>query len=52
MSKRILATDIAGRLRRCLREADGSALVEFGLILPVLLLVSFGAIEFTITMSD
>jgi Flp pilus assembly protein TadG len=52
MSKLISATDIVGRLRRFLREGDGSALVEFGLILPVLLLVSFGAIEFTITMFD
>ena len=52
MSRRISATSIAGALRRLLRNGDGSALVEFGLILPVLLLVSFGAIEFTITMFD
>lgn len=39
-------------LRRLLRDSGGGALVEFGLILPTLLLVSFGAIEFTITMFD
>jgi Flp pilus assembly protein TadG len=39
-------------VRRLLRDSGGGALVEFGLILPTLLLVSFGAIEFTITMFD
>ena len=39
-------------LRKLLRDSGGGALVEFGLILPTLLLVSFGAIEFTITMFD
>ncbi len=39
-------------LRRLLRDSGGNALVEFGLILPTLLLVTFGAIEFTITMFD
>jgi Flp pilus assembly protein TadG len=42
----------ARALRRLLRDREGGALVEFGLILPALLLVSFGAIEFTITMFD
>src|SRR5918912_3790228 len=52
MSKLISATDVVCRLRRLLGEVDGSALVEFGLILPVLRLGSFVAIEFTITMFD
>ena len=52
MSKRISATDMASWWHHLLRDSGGSALVEFGLILPVLLLVSFGAIEFTITMFD
>src|SRR6185503_21185821 len=42
----------ARALRRLAGDSDGGALVEFGLILPVLLLVTFGAIEFTITMFD
>ena len=52
MSRHISATRIGRALRRLLRDSAGAALVEFGLILPVLLLVSFGAIEFTITMFD
>jgi hypothetical protein len=51
MSKLISAIR-ARALRRLLRDREGGALVEFGLILPALLLVSFGAIEFTITMFD
>ncbi|HXV26324.1 MAG TPA: TadE/TadG family type IV pilus assembly protein [Alphaproteobacteria bacterium] len=39
-------------MRRLLRDSGGNALAEFGLILPVLLIVTFGAIEFTITMLD
>ena len=51
MSRHI--SDIRARaLRRLAGDSDGGALVEFGLILPVLLLVTFGAIEFTITMFD
>jgi Flp pilus assembly protein TadG len=52
MNRLISAIKRAAALRRLARDATGAALVEFGLILPVLLLVSFGAIEFTITMFD
>ncbi len=52
MNKHISGSSIAGALRRLLGNGDGGALVEFGLILPILLLVSFGAVEFTITMFD
>lgn len=51
MSRHISASS-TGMLRRLLRDSGGNALVEFGLILPTLLLVTFGAIEFTITMFD
>jgi Flp pilus assembly protein TadG len=47
-----LTSAISRRVARLLRDSAGGALVEFGLILPTLLLVSFGAIEFTITMFD
>jgi Flp pilus assembly protein TadG len=49
---RLISAIRARTLRRLLRDSGGGALVEFGLILPTLLLVSFGAIEFTITMFD
>lgn len=52
MSRLTSAIRRAAALRRLARDNAGAALVEFGLILPVLLLVSFGAIEFTITMFD
>lgn len=52
MNKLMSAIRKAGALRRLFHDSGGAALVEFGLILPVLLLVSFGAIEFTITMFD
>ncbi len=52
MNRRISGSNIAGALRRLFCNSEGGALIEFGLILPVLLLVSFGAVEFTITMFD
>ena len=52
MSKRISATSLGRSLGRLFGATEGAALVEFGLILPVLLLTTFGAIEFTLAMFD
>jgi Flp pilus assembly protein TadG len=49
---RLISAIKTGVLRRLVHDCRGGALVEFALILPTLLIVSFGAIEFTITMFD
>ncbi len=51
MNKLISATR-TWLLGRLLRDSGGNALLEFGLVLPTLLIVTLGAIEFTITMFD
>jgi Flp pilus assembly protein TadG len=40
------------RLRRLLRDQQGQALVEFALVLPVLLLVVFGIVEFGLALNS
>ena len=52
MSRPISATSLGRTLGRLIGASEGGALVEFGLILPVLLLTTFGAIEFTLAMFD